>query len=179
MDPKSLETKTFYEVLGVPIDASTDQIKEVYRDLARAYHPDSNFYSEIVPQKANTEQVQFFKILTAAYNTLVDASKRAEYDSSIKPLIALRQRVKDWEAKDEDFQPSRPLVQQDGASTTRTRRMTSTFGKREFFEQAPMVEEPPPPPKKIPTFTLYVVGLGIIAGMFAGAAAYYLFLLKH
>ena len=178
MDTKSLETKTFYEVLGVPLDASSEQIKEVYRDLARAYHPDSNFYSEIIPQKASSEEVQFFKILTAAYNTLIDPSKRADYDVSIRPLIALRQKVRDWETREEEFTPSRPLERPE-ASPTRARRMTSTFGKREFFEQAPLVDEPPAPPKKIPRFTLFVVAFGIIAGMFGGAAGYYLFLMKH
>jgi curved DNA-binding protein CbpA len=170
-DTKGLETKTFYEVLGVPHEASVDQIREVYREIARVYHPDSNFYSEIVPQKASHEQVQVFKIITAAYNTLVDPNKRAEYDHSIEPLLNLRKKVKDWESESEAFTPSRPL--ESPRRATPTRRMTATFGRREFLEEQDSVVDETPPPLSGKISFWPIVWLGIIGGMLTGAVVYY------
>ena len=41
--------KNHYETLGIPRDASPDQIKKAYRKLARKYHPD-------VSKEANAEE---------------------------------------------------------------------------------------------------------------------------
>ncbi len=171
-DVNGLETKTFYEVLGVPEDASTEQIRDVYREIARIYHPDSNFYSEIVPQKASNDQVQIFKIITAAYNTLTDPSKRAEYDKSVAPLLNLKRRVKDWETETEAFTPSRPLEQV--VPSSRPRRMTATFGRRDFLDaEEPLVESPRNFPRRNRSGLAWVaIVLGIICGAAVGAVAY-------
>ena len=60
-----------YEVLGVPRDATGDEIKKAYRKLARELHPDVN------PDPAIQER---FKEVTAAYDTLSDPQKRQQYD---------------------------------------------------------------------------------------------------
>jgi DnaJ-class molecular chaperone len=64
--------QTPYEVLGVKPDANADEIRKVYRKLAKQYHPDLN------PGKPEAEAR--FKEISTAYDLLSDAEKRARYD---------------------------------------------------------------------------------------------------
>ncbi|HVE78527.1 MAG TPA: molecular chaperone DnaJ [Gemmatimonadaceae bacterium] len=62
----------FYQVLGVPRDASDDDVKRAYRKLAMRYHPDRNGGSK--------EAEERFKEITEAYDVLRDPQKRVTYD---------------------------------------------------------------------------------------------------
>lgn len=62
----------FYETLGVPRTAGTDEIKRAYRRLAKQYHPDRN------PNDPGAEAK--FKKVQEAYSVLGDAKKREDYD---------------------------------------------------------------------------------------------------
>ena len=62
----------FYAVLGVPRDASDEDIKKAYRKLAMKFHPDRNGGSK--------EAEERFKDITEAYDVLRDPNKRAAYD---------------------------------------------------------------------------------------------------
>lgn len=64
--------KDYYAVLGVGSDASAKDITKAYRKLAREFHPDAN------PDNAAAEER--FKEISAAYDVVGDADKRAEYD---------------------------------------------------------------------------------------------------
>ncbi|MBV9089876.1 MAG: molecular chaperone DnaJ [Mycobacteriaceae bacterium] len=66
--------KDFYKELGVPSDASQEDIKRAYRKLARELHPDAN------PDDARAEER--FKAVSEAHNVLSDPPKRKEYDET-------------------------------------------------------------------------------------------------
>ena len=61
-----------YEVLGVERDASEQQIKKAFRQLARELHPDVNAHDPDAEEK--------FKAAAEAYEILSDAERRATYD---------------------------------------------------------------------------------------------------
>lgn len=59
-----------YEVLGVPADASQNDIKKAYRKLALKYHPDQG------------GEAEKFKQINEAHSILSDVDKRAQYDAA-------------------------------------------------------------------------------------------------
>src|SRR5688572_24173019 len=63
--------RDYYDVLGVPRDASADDIRRAFRKLARQYHPDIS--------KEDGAETRF-KEVNEAYEILSDAEKRRQYD---------------------------------------------------------------------------------------------------
>jgi len=64
--------KDYYHVLGVAQDASVEDIKKAYRQLALKHHPDRN--------PGSKEAEERFKEAAEAYSVLADAGKRSVYD---------------------------------------------------------------------------------------------------
>lgn len=62
----------YYTILGVSRNASAEEIKKAYRNLAFKYHPDRNPDDKAAEEK--------FKQISEAYDVLGDERKRADYD---------------------------------------------------------------------------------------------------
>jgi molecular chaperone DnaJ len=70
--PNMANKRDYYDVLGVPKNATKDQIKDAYRNLAMQYHPDRN---------KSPEAEEKFKEISEAYAVLSDDQKRNQYDT--------------------------------------------------------------------------------------------------
>jgi DnaJ-class molecular chaperone len=68
-----VNSRDYYQILGVEKKADTKQIKEAYRNLALKYHPDRN--------KDNPASAEKMKAINEAYAVLSDPEKRRHYDS--------------------------------------------------------------------------------------------------
>lgn len=75
------QEQDFYRLLGVSPDAPDREIKRAYYEAARRLHPDKAGNDE--ERKTNEDKLAQ---ISRAYNTLKDATKRAEYDSHRKAI---------------------------------------------------------------------------------------------
>jgi molecular chaperone DnaJ len=68
-------SEDLYKLLGLRRDASLEDIKKAYRQLAMRHHPDRT--------QNNPQDTEIFKAVSMAFATLSNAAKRAEYDRSL------------------------------------------------------------------------------------------------
>jgi curved DNA-binding protein len=122
--------RNYYQILGVPRDATVEEIKKSYRKLARRYHPDLNPGDKAAEEK--------FKDIGEAYEVLSDPNKRVQYDRFSRFWkqkgfqAGVASRAKSWNGRsrtpdDLDFSQFRDfnsfvdqLLNRRGESTTRT-----------------------------------------------------------
>lgn len=76
----------WYQILGIPRQATEEEIKKAYRKLAKNYHPDTH--------PGNREYEQRFREISEAYSILSDAEKRKKYDEELHPIPNEQDRVK-------------------------------------------------------------------------------------
>ena len=73
------ETTDYYATLGVDASAPAEAVKQAYRRLALAYHPDHNPGDDAAEQR--------FREIQTAYEALVDPARRTAYDRArLNPL---------------------------------------------------------------------------------------------
>jgi len=75
--------QTHYEVLGVAITATPNDIRKAYQVLARRWHPDLS--AHLADSAQHTAANERFKLITAAYNTLNHPDQRRKYDATLQP----------------------------------------------------------------------------------------------
>jgi curved DNA-binding protein CbpA len=79
----------YYEILGVPRNASTAEVRKAYSLMARERHPDRFSDPE---QKRQAEE--FFKMATAAFNALSSEKGRQEYEQSLaRPRLTTPEEI--------------------------------------------------------------------------------------
>ncbi|KAJ0780294.1 putative DnaJ domain, Chaperone J-domain superfamily [Helianthus annuus] len=67
----------YYKVLGLTRNATKDEIKEAFRNIAKKFHPDKHSSS---PKSIRDGATVKFKQASEAYEVLVDDRKRADYN---------------------------------------------------------------------------------------------------
>ncbi|KAF4373071.1 hypothetical protein CsatB_008409 [Cannabis sativa] len=70
-------TSSLYDVLGIRMEATCQEIKTAYRRLARVVHPD--VAASVANSQSSASADEFMKI-HEAYSTLSDPDRRADYD---------------------------------------------------------------------------------------------------
>ena len=78
--------KDYYEILGVSPKASDDQIRDAYKKLAKAYHPDKHQGDDFFAEK--------FKSLQEAYAVLSDPESRKDYDADLAAELKGQKQAK-------------------------------------------------------------------------------------
>lgn len=76
--PSDLDAPNHYEVLGVPFDATPQQITRAYREAMKQIHPDR---ASEAARDAAEEQA---KLINVAYATLASPTKREAYNREIR-----------------------------------------------------------------------------------------------
>jgi curved DNA-binding protein CbpA len=74
----------YYEILQISPNAHADTIDRVFRYFAQRYHPDNQ----------DTGDVEHFKNVVRAHETLIDPVKRAQFDHQYKAFIQSRWHLK-------------------------------------------------------------------------------------
>ena len=85
---------TLYDLLGVPRDVTSEQIKSTYRQLARRYHPDVQRHDGLSLEESTKRFIE----VQEAYEVLSDPQRRAMYDfEMLHPTSSLKRgRSRGW-----------------------------------------------------------------------------------
>jgi len=76
IEEPGFEKENYYDILGIKRDATSEQIKNIFRRLSLIYHPDTG-------KHLGVDGEQRFRKIKDAYDTLIDPNKRRKYDEEI------------------------------------------------------------------------------------------------
>ncbi|MBB5158608.1 DnaJ C-terminal domain-containing protein [Saccharopolyspora phatthalungensis] len=79
--------RDYYEMLGVSRNASSEEVQQAYRKLARRYHPDVN---------SDPESEERFKEINEAYSVLSDPDTRKRYDRFGPDFRSIPEGYEEW-----------------------------------------------------------------------------------
>lgn len=114
--------KDYYDILGVKEDASRDEIKRAYRDLAKKYHPDANRGDKSAESK--------FKEISEAYSVLSNPEKRNQYNQMKKfGAFGAGQGMGGFDFRGFDFNDLGRFWKSQGSKKSRT----GSFSFEDFF----------------------------------------------
>lgn len=91
--PQKFTHKSYYELLGIKPSASPQEIERAFRDIARIFDPESDFYSDIVSDPPKPHHLQIFLLARTAHEVLTDAAQRKAYDVFLKRQSNLQNTV--------------------------------------------------------------------------------------
>ncbi|OWZ23126.1 hypothetical protein PHMEG_0002050 [Phytophthora megakarya] len=78
----------YYERLGVPRNATEQQIRKAYKRQAMKWHPDRQANSSNPQEQASAEEI--FKLLAESYEVLSDTTQRNAYDAHLNDSPSLK-----------------------------------------------------------------------------------------
>src|SRR5579884_1474180 len=84
MASSTSQKNDYYEVLGVPRDATKDQIKEAYRKLALQYHPDRNKSQERKRSSRRFRKLTRYFLMMQRELSTIDLGMK-EFKAGIQP----------------------------------------------------------------------------------------------
>jgi DnaJ-class molecular chaperone len=65
--------KSYYLTLGIPLNESTEGIRQAFREIVKRYHPD----------RIGSDRLAFFQKIVEAYRVLADPDRRRDYDRGL------------------------------------------------------------------------------------------------
>jgi curved DNA-binding protein CbpA len=122
--------RSYYEVLEVSADATSDMIKEQYRFLVQAWHPDK-FPNPAQKLKAEEK----LKEINAAYEVLRNSTKRAEYDMRLHSIHFSHRQEYPEQASQRQSEDER-LKREEAARRAREEQLRKDRAKREREEES-------------------------------------------
>jgi CheY-like chemotaxis protein len=133
---ESLESRTFYELLELPTDASAEEVRLSYHRLAKTYRPYDLYQEAETGLQALSDRV--FAALSEAYETLLNPQARKIYDQTLfaRPVVAEPAAAErpPFLAPDESLEAPAARVEDDLAAAEAEAEEAETWG------------EPPPEP---------------------------------